>query len=157
VLVLVPAAVLVLFLLAAITFDHAHLYLAQRELAAIAESVANDAAASAVDQGALRAGGEIRYDQSRADGIAALAVAAAPPDLRVVAFDVRLDAETLTVVVTASAEVEPVFLRAAPGGAVPRTVRTSAHAVLRQGSPQEPAFRQFQSVSLHFRPCSPSA
>ncbi|MGI8663738.1 MAG: hypothetical protein ACR2LQ_11070 [Acidimicrobiales bacterium] len=127
---LVPAGMLVLIVLAGITFDFAHLYLAQRELASVAESVANDAATYAVDQGMLRSQGRIVFDQGRAEAIRDLAVANPPSDLRITSFDVIVDAATGTVLVSATAEVDPVFLRAVPGEAVPRTVRATARAVI---------------------------
>ena len=129
-LLLVPAGVLVLVLLAGITFDFVHLHLAQRELVALAESVANDAATYALDQDALRTDGQIVFRQSRAERIAERARVEAPTDLHITALDVRVDPGTGSVVVTASATVDPVFLRAVPGEAVPRRVRATARAVL---------------------------
>ena len=52
-LALVPAALLVLLVLAAIAVDSASEYLARRELAAAADAAANDAATFGLDEAAL--------------------------------------------------------------------------------------------------------
>ena len=128
VMMLVPAGFLVLLMLAAITFDFAHAYLAQREVANVAESVANDAVTYAVDQGVLRAGGGVVLSQDRVDRIVEVARANPPSDVRITALDAQLDSAAGTVVVTITGEVDPVFLRAIPGEAVPRTVHATASA-----------------------------
>jgi hypothetical protein len=128
VMMLVPAGFLVLLMLAAITFDFAHAYLAQREVANVAESVANDAVTYAVDQGVLRNGGGVVLSQDRVDRIVEIARANPPSDVRITALDAQLDSAAGTVVVTIAGEVDPVFLRAIPGEAVPRTVHATASA-----------------------------
>ncbi len=127
-LMLVPAGILVLIALAGIAFDFSHLYLGQRELADVAESVANDAATYAIDQGVLRSQGRIVLDQDRADAIGALAAANPPGDVRITSLVVEIDPASGQVIVTASAVVDPVFLRALPGESVPREVRATARA-----------------------------
>ncbi|MEO7555273.1 MAG: hypothetical protein ABIV94_01545 [Acidimicrobiales bacterium] len=130
VLMLVPAGVLVLVMLAGMTFDFAHVYVAQRELADLAESVANDVATYAVDQPALRREGRVAFDQDRADQIVALAASVPPSGVRITGLSATIDPDSGAVVVTATAEVDPVFLRAIPGEAVPRTVHATAQATL---------------------------
>jgi len=127
---LVPAGVLVLIMLAGITFDFAHVYVAQRELADLAESVANDVATYAVDPAALRREGRLVFDQDRADRIAALAASNPPSDVRITQLSATVDPDSGAVVVTAAADVDPVFLRAIPGEAVPRTVHATARATV---------------------------
>ena len=130
VLMLVPAAFLVLLVLAAITFDYSHLYLAERELLAVAEAAAQDAVTYGIDQAALRAGGGTHLDQSRVDDAVAQALAAHGHDLRIVTVrgDVVDDRE---VVVTLTATIDYIFVGAVPGA--PKratiTVRASADAV----------------------------
>jgi Flp pilus assembly protein TadG len=96
---LMPAAVLVLFILGAITFDYAHLYLAKRELQAAAESAANDAVTFGVDQAAVRRGRGIDLDDQLVVQAVEASLAAhgaglhlvAPPDVeRVGATQVRV-------------------------------------------------------------------
>ncbi|MCD9622362.1 hypothetical protein [Rhabdothermincola salaria] len=64
---LMPAAVLIMLLLGAITVDLTAVRLGQRELIAAAGDAANDAATLGIDQGVLRAGGGTVIDASRAE------------------------------------------------------------------------------------------
>ena len=129
VLMLVPAAFLVLIILAAITFDYSHLYLAKRELLAVAEAAAQDAVTYGIDQAALRAGAGMQLDESRVDAAVAEALAAHGHDLRIIAVqaEARDDRE---VVVTLTATVAYVFVRAVPGAPerATLTVRATADA-----------------------------
>ncbi len=67
VLALVPAALLVLLVLAAIAVDSASEYLARRELAAAADAAANDAATFGLDEARFRETGEFVLDPARAN------------------------------------------------------------------------------------------
>lgn len=94
VLLLVPAGVLVLFVLAAIAVDHALAFLGQRELSAAAAAAANDAAGAAVSDAAFYGGtnGPIVIDVARAERIAAEAVARRrPTGVTVTKVVVRVD------------------------------------------------------------------
>jgi hypothetical protein len=62
---LMPAAVLIVIVLAAITIDLSLVHLARRELVAAAEAAANDAATSGFDEPAFRAGEGFRLDIAR--------------------------------------------------------------------------------------------
>lgn len=67
VLALVPAAVLVALLLAAIAVDGAIAFTAERRLHAAASAAANDAATYGLDEARYRATGEYRLDPERVD------------------------------------------------------------------------------------------
>ena len=134
---LMPAAVLVLFVLAAIAVDAAVLFLGQRRLADLAASVAQDAIA-AVDDATF-------YDEERALGIDAGAARARETTLRAalprddalldpacaVTTDVGDDGPTAAVRCTAS--VRFVFTPVVPGTDRLRQVTASETAVGRQG------------------------
>ena len=83
-LMLVPAGVLVVLMLAGIVIDSAVVYLAEREAASTATAVANDAASLAVDASELRDGGDPVVDPER---LAKLA-----PELRAIAASQLSDA-----------------------------------------------------------------
>lgn len=105
VLMLMPAAVLIVLLLGAITVDAAVVYLAQREAYNVAFDAANDAAGAGLDVDLLRRTGEIAYDPARVAAIARRSVHAAGGDLHLVAATIDGDA----VVVTVEATVDHVF------------------------------------------------
>lgn len=127
VLVLMPAAVLVLLVLGALAVDAAAVFLAQRQLANAASAAANDAATQAVD-----------LDRFYSDG----SVGLAPPDAQRVASATveRLGLDHLSdvrpvatvrgdvVEVTVSARAHPVFAPALPGGADTVAVAATAAA-----------------------------
>ena len=75
VLMLVPAAVLIVLVMASITVDMALVQLRQRQAYDLAAGAANDAATAAADQGALRAGG-YRVDADAARRVVERVVAA---------------------------------------------------------------------------------
>ncbi len=125
---LMPAAVLVLFVLGAITFDFAHLYLAKRELQAAAESAANDALTFGVDQAAVRRGGGVRLDQSSVLQAVEVSVAAHGNELHLVAAPrVEVDG-TGGIHVELTARVDYVFAPAVPGSPHSSIVTASATA-----------------------------
>ncbi|WP_419945836.1 hypothetical protein [Candidatus Poriferisodalis sp.] len=64
-LLLVPVGVLIVALLASITVDSAAVFVAQREAASAASSLANDLLTLAIDEAALRRHGVYRLDPSR--------------------------------------------------------------------------------------------
>jgi len=127
---LMPAAVVVLLILSAITFDYAHLYLAKRELQAAAESAANDAVTFGIDSAAVRRGLGAHLDdrlvlQAVDASIGAHGVGLhliAPPDVeRVGATQVR---------VTVAGRVDFAFVGVVPGVARSSVVHASALATV---------------------------
>jgi Flp pilus assembly protein TadG len=125
---LMPAAVVVLLVLGAITFDFAHLYLAKRELQTAAESAANDAVTFGVDQAAVRRGDGVRLDESSVLQAVELSIAAHGNELHLVsaprveivgAGEIRVDL---------TARVDFVFAPAVPGSPHNSIVHASATA-----------------------------
>ena len=133
---LVPAGVLVLFVLASISVDAAVAFLAQRELSAAAAAAANDAAGAAVSDQAFYADGTgtpagVVLDQGKAEQVARRALdARVPRGVAEVVQEVVVDGDQVCVTVTG--RVAYVFARAVPGAARGRTVtgRAVATAVL---------------------------
>lgn len=121
VLLLFPAAVLVLVVIASLAVDRAIVFGAQRELVATAETAANDGAAAGLDLDALRAGGPIRYDATRVDR----AVRAAVGDPSVTVSWIVSDG---ILRVRLTRQVHLIFAPAVPGGALTdeRIVATAA-------------------------------
>jgi Flp pilus assembly protein TadG len=141
-LLLVPAAVLVLVILASITVDSAIAFLGQRELANAAAAAANDAATAALSdrafyQGGEAAGpGELLIDGARAREVATHAVAdRISRGVRVDGLDVTVSAGGTQACVTVRGRVDFVFARALPG--VPHHAavrgRAAATAITGQG------------------------
>ena len=133
VLMLMPAAVLVLLMLGGIAFDYAHLFLAKRELSSVAEAAANDAVTHGVDQAAVRRGdGYVLDPDLVADSVAA-SVAHHSPDLHFIG-DPQVEILSPTEVrVTITASIDYVFTRAVPGVAGAATVKVTATADARNG------------------------
>ena len=133
---LMPAAVLIVLLLAAIAFDSAVVFLAERELANVAAAAANDAATQALDRSAFYADGTVRLDPERARQVAETAVAVRGPDwlepgsTRVA---VVVDPDEPAVTVTVSAEAGYVFARAIPGVDGTASVAATASATAHEG------------------------
>lgn len=76
VLMLMPAAVVIVLLLGAIAVDSAIVYLEQRQAYNVAFDAANDAAGAGVDRRRVRTTGEFVYDPGRVRELAAAAVEA---------------------------------------------------------------------------------
>ena len=74
VLLLMPAAVLIVIVLGAIAVDATVVFLGEREASSLATAAANDAA-TAIDDAVLRDGGGFVLDEDRARRVAASAVA----------------------------------------------------------------------------------
>jgi hypothetical protein len=128
VLLLVPAAVAVLFALAAIAVDLSLVFLAERELAEATVAAANDAAA-VVDEARFRAGGEVAVDCTAAPGVAAASFAARRPSWMAEAHLAVVSCEPDRVVVAATGRVAHVFGRALPGTPDTADVDATATAV----------------------------
>ena len=130
-LLLFPAAVVVLLILASIAVDLSTLHLARRELFRAASQAADDAA-EVIDQRAARSDGTVRIDHGAAERVVRfeLAVAKLPGDL-VGRPTVTFDDSNATVTVGVTMEVRRLFGRAVPGA--PRsdrvTVRVSGRLI----------------------------
>ncbi len=132
VLMLMPAAVLILMVLGAIAVDLSAVRLGQRELVAAAGDAANDAVTVGLDEAALRAGQGYRIDPARAEAavVDALAAKGILDDL----------AEAPTVVVTGADTVEVrlarrvphLFAKALPGAPDDELVRATVTAHVAQ-------------------------
>lgn len=123
---LMPAAVLVLLVLAAIAVDTAIAFLGERELSDITAAAANDAAVGALREEAFYRCGELSIDPERAVAIA-----------RTVTSTRGSDAVTVT---SLTAQV-------AAAGAVPTVEVRAAGTVRLIFSPALPGARQVRSVS----------
>ena len=116
VLALVPAALLVLLVLAAIAVDSATEYLARRELAAAADAAANDAATFGLDEVRFRETGEFVLDPGRVQEAVRRALAVRGSDVvdrATVALAVDPAAGTVTVTLRSSAHL--LFAPVVPG------------------------------------------
>jgi hypothetical protein len=126
-LLLYPAGVLVLMVLAAIAVDFSVIRLARQELLSTAQAAADDSVGM-VDEASLRAGDRLAVDFDRATRLVDEEFAAA--DLTCaggVSTTVVAGPRPGTVIVTATCEVAHIFGRAIPG--TPRTERITAEAV----------------------------
>ena len=109
VLMLMPAAVLIVLLLGAIAVDSAIVYLGQRQAYNVAFDAANDAAGAGLDAAIARESGDIVYSPARVEVLAAEAVdAASISDLRLVSVDIDGD----EVVVTVEIDIDHLFIQA---------------------------------------------
>lgn len=123
-LMLVPAAVLVLVVLAAIAVDSSVVLLGQRELANAAAAAANDAATVAIDVDRLRRDDCIDVREDDAYDVALTAALTQTDAVRVRPGDVAVEVDDLEVTVSISGEVEHIFAKGVPG--TRRTTRVSA-------------------------------
>lgn len=127
VLMLVPAALLVVLVLSSITFDLSLVHLARREALAGAEAAANDAVTGGLDERALRAGEGYVLDPDRVNRVAHRSLAARGLVDRL-AEPPRVDRDGSTVRVTLALRVDYVFAPALPGLDHRTVVRASASA-----------------------------
>lgn len=135
VLLLFPAAVLVVVVLAAITVDSSIAFLAQRELANATAAAANDAATMAVDGRAFYRDDRVELDPYAVEAVAAERVRLAIDQSRHRGLQVQATASPparagcpWTVRVTASSRVSYVFAKAIPGGPDEADVRATSVA-----------------------------
>lgn len=132
VLLLMPAAVLVLIVLGALAVDAAVVFLAQRELVDATAAAANDAAVAGLDEAAFYGEGRLLLDPQRAQQVAETAFALRRAEwLAVEAPVVVVEAvagEPVRVRVSAQATAELIFAKALPGAAGTRTVRATSVA-----------------------------
>lgn len=132
VLMLFPAGVLVLLVLAAISFDFSLMYQRKRALVDQAATAASDAATYGISEQRLRADGAVCLDPERArrSVLANLAVVAPEVDVRAVWVEPapgRADCAT-TVVVTVHTSVARPFGRAVPGTSATEELEATARA-----------------------------
>jgi uncharacterized membrane protein len=127
---LMPAAILVLFILSAITFDYAHLYLAKRDLQAAAESAANDAVTFGVDQAAVRRGRGVHLDDQLVVQAVEASLAAHGDGLHLVARPMVERIGVTQIRVTVAGRVDFAFVGVVPGVARSSIVRASALATV---------------------------
>ncbi|HEX7166536.1 MAG TPA: hypothetical protein VF230_06115 [Acidimicrobiales bacterium] len=128
VLMLVPAAVLVLLVLAAIAIDSAVIFLASRDLSNRTAAVANDVAGAAVSDASFYGGAGVVLDGDAARRYAATAFAApSKPEGYVAWAGEATVVGDRTVEVVAWAEVRHVFAGAIPG--VDGVTRVEARSV----------------------------
>jgi Flp pilus assembly protein TadG len=129
---MMPAAVLVLLILGGIAFDYAHLYLAKRELVALAEGAANDAVTFGADPASVRRGEGFVLDEARIIESVRSSLAVHSPALHLIDEpDVVLETPT-RVRVTLRATIDYVFTRAVPGARDAETVTVTATADVRR-------------------------
>ncbi len=131
VLLMFPAAMLIMVVLGAIVIDVGLSQVRGRELEAVAASAANDALGS-LDVQQLRTDGTIRLDQPRAVAIARAAVAAGPLPEAVVT-DVVITSDPLgrpEIAVTLELEVALVIAPALPGDLEVTTIRRTASVTI---------------------------
>lgn len=130
VLLLFPAAVLIMFVLGAIVIDVSVTRLRGDELESVAASAANDALA-ALDVDALRAGDGIRLDLDRARAEARAAIdAGSRPEARLVALTTERDERgRIVVAVTLELDVDLVMAPAL-GDLDEITLRRTARATI---------------------------
>lgn len=124
VLMLMPAAVLVLVVLGSLVVDAALVYRAEREVASLAAAAANDAAGAAVDLDAWYLDGTLALTPGVAESVVARRVAGGRFDAEVV--DVVVVGDRVTVVVRGRAE--HLFADAIPGARGWTDVEASATA-----------------------------
>lgn len=126
VLMLVPAAVLIVLVMASIAVDMSLVHLRQRQAHDLAARAANDAATAAADQGALRSGAYV-VDADSARRVVASVVAASDLAPHVVGPpEVVVSPEGVEVLV--ALEADYIFAGVVPGAADGRTVRGRASA-----------------------------
>lgn len=127
VLMLMPAGVLIVLILGAISFDLSLLFLRQRQATSVAVDVANDLASAAVDEVELRATGVYRLDPEAAEALGRRFVDAS--DIAGLVTDLRVDVvapDTVQVILTV--RVDYVFAKAIPGASDGTTVTGRATA-----------------------------
>jgi len=130
VLLLVPAAVLVLMVLGAIAVDGAIVFLGQRELGSAVAAAANDAAGAAFADAPFYEAGRVEVDVDRAQRVAAASLAARAPR----GIELRGPPEVTIVgrqlCVRATARVPRVFARSIPGASRSVVITAESTATL---------------------------
>lgn len=125
--ILMPAGVLVVIILASLALDRALVFGEQRSLVSTAQAAANDAVAAGVDPDALRGDGVVALDPDRVARAVGLVVAAEGTDIEV---DWEIQGES--VIVHLQRDVPYVLSPAVPGGRRSEHIRARAQADLRR-------------------------
>lgn len=128
VLVLVPAGILVVVVLAALAVDLAHVHLVQRRLHTAAAAAANDAVTAGLDEARFRATGAYGLDPARVERSVRDTIAA-QGDRVLDHARVQVRAGSADVSVRLEVRVDHLFAPAVPGS--PRSVDVSATATAR--------------------------
>ncbi|MEA2842752.1 MAG: hypothetical protein QOJ69_423 [Actinomycetota bacterium] len=122
-LLLFPAGILIVLVLAAIAVDTSIAFMGQRELGNATAAAANDAASQAVDNAAFYQHDRVELDPAAVESLAVAKVRAALDQTRHAGLSIEAVASPpaavgcpWTVKVTASSRVSYVFARALPGG-----------------------------------------
>lgn len=131
VLALMPAAVLVVLVLSALAVDHGLVLARQRELVAVAEAVASDAANTGVPGSALYGSDPGQLDARLVASAARRSLAARG---LAVDLEVTVSGDGWTVAVALSDEVRPVFGAGLPGRDA-MEIEARATATARRGGP----------------------
>jgi Flp pilus assembly protein TadG len=132
VLMLMPAAVLIVMVLGAIAVDLSVVRMGQRELIAAAGDAANDAVTIGLDEAALRAGDGYRLDAERVrDSVEHTLAAKGMLDDLAEPPVVTIDGET-TVTVQLARRVPHLFAKALPGAPDDQLVRATVTAEVEQ-------------------------
>lgn len=126
-LVLVPTAVLVLLVLAAIAVDAATVFLGQRRLADLAAGLATDAVA-AVDEEAFYTRGEIDLVRSRAEQRRDAVIAAVGQDASLTGVACVLETGIEVATATCTGQAHPIFARGLPFGTGAVAIRATETA-----------------------------
>lgn len=127
---LVPAAVLVLVVLAAIAVDSSVVFLGQRELANAAAAAANDAATVAIDVERLRRDDCIEVRPDDAYEVAVIAATTQTDAVEVSPEDVQVEVDDLEVTVTIEGTVEHIFGKGVAGSRRTSEVSAASTAAL---------------------------
>ena len=116
-LLLAPAGLLILLVLAAISFDLALAFQGKRHLVELAEAAANDAVSAGLDEARIRADGTYCLDPVRVARSVAATIGAGPGDARVVSIEVPAPAGGCATAasITLEARSPYPFGRAVPG------------------------------------------
>ena len=132
VLMLMPAGVLIVLVLAAIAVDLSLVFLRQRQASATAADIANDLATAALDIEHLRATGEFRLDAATARSMGEELAASSDIADELIGVDVFVDGPD-HVTVTVELRVDYLYANAIPGAADGTEVRATASAVATSG------------------------
>jgi Flp pilus assembly protein TadG len=131
VLILIPAGLLVLVILAALAVDTAVYYLGQQQLHDALTAAANDSVTAGLNNRAFYGNGQVALDPASVDAVACNSIAAQNVSgLHHLQVSVALEGDAVHLV--GQADVDAVFGKAIPGYGH-RTVRASATAVVVNG------------------------
>lgn len=135
VLMLMPAAVLIVIVLGSIAVDFAIAFLGEREALGLATAAANDAATAGLDEAVFRDTGEFAIDEDRARRVVDATLEASSSELRDIEVDVSFPVVdgVEAVRVEVAGTVDYVFAEAIPGAPDSIRVEATATAVARVG------------------------